>query len=462
MRSARSTPVPLPTRIRIGYAFGSIAGNAVSQAWALWLLYFYAPPADAAAAPRVPDVWGIDARVFLGGLLTAARLLEALDDPLVGYWTDRTSSRWGRRLPFVVAATPLWAAGFVLLFLPPFEGASTGNAVYLFVAAMFFYLFSNLAGAPLEALLPTLARRHDDRLSIASWQLLFGVTGAILGLSISSLVVDLAGFSAMAGVVAGTALLVRGVTVAAIWQYAKADSVPATPGLRRAIRETFSNPQFLAYFPSFVLFQTGLQMLTGVLPFFVDAVLHDVRFLGRRAAEHTGTFTFALTATVIAGIVAAIPLYRRAAGRRGKAWAYRLAMVASAAAFPLLAFAGFLPWAPAMVQATVIVFVAGAATAGVFMFPNIITADIVDYDAERTGTRREAMFYGSQNMLEKAATAFSPLLLAVTLLAGDSPENPTGVRITGPIAGLLVALAFLSFRRYSLAPELEPREAARS
>ncbi len=452
----------LPARVRVGYAFGSIAGNAVSQAWGLWLLYFYAPPADAAAAPKVPEVWGVDSRVFLGGLLTAARVLEAFDDPLVGNWTDRTSSRWGRRLPFVVAATPLWAAGFVLLFLPPFEGRSLGNAACLFIAAMFFYLFSNLAGAPLEALLPTIAKRHEDRLSIATWQLLFGVTGAVLGLSISSLVVDFAGFGAMAATVGGLALLVRGITVAAIWRYAKEDAQPAAPGLRRALRETFSNPQFLAYLPSFVLFQTGLQMLTGALPFFVDAVLHDERLFGRTGAEHTGTFTFLLTATVIAGIVTAIPFYRRAAQRRGKAWAYRAAMLASAAVFPLLAFAGFLPGLPLLVQAVLVVFGAGMATAGVFMFPNILTADIVDHDARRTGTRREAMFYGSQNMVEKMATAFSPFLLAVALLAGDSPDNPAGVRLTGPVAGALVALAFISFRRYSLAPELEERTGARS
>lgn len=448
----------VPFSVRLGYAFGSVAGNAVTQAWTLWLLYFYAPPADADLPRRVPDIWGFDARVFLGGVLTAARLLEALDDPLIGYWTDRASSRWGRRLPFVVPATPFWGLSFVLLFLPPLTGASAGNVVYVFVAAMFFYLFSNLAGAPLEALLPTLAKRHEDRLSIATWQLLFGVGGAILGLSVSSLVVDLAGFTAMAGTVAGVAVTVRFATVAAVWQRAKADARPAAPGLRRAIRETFSNPQFLAYLPSFVLFQTGLQMLTGVLPFFVDAVLHDAELFGRRGSEHTGTFTFLLTATVIAGIVTAIPLYRKAALRRGKAWAYRVAMVASAAVFPLLASAGFLPGLPALPQALGAVFAAGMATAGVFLFPNILTADIVDHDAERTGTRREAMFYGTQNMVEKAATAFSPLLLALALLAGDSPERPFGVRIAGPIAGALVALAFVSFRRYSLRPELQERE----
>jgi Na+/melibiose symporter-like transporter len=46
-------------------------------------------------------------------------VLEALDDPLIGHWCDNTRSRWGRRLPFVVAGTPLLILSFVLLWFPP-------------------------------------------------------------------------------------------------------------------------------------------------------------------------------------------------------------------------------------------------------------------------------------------------------------------------------------------------------
>ena len=63
------------------------------------------------------------------------------------------------------------------------------------------------------------------------------------------------------------------------------------------------------------------------------------------------------------------------------------------------------------------------------------------------------MFYGTQNMLEKTATAFSPLMFALVLLAGDSAADPLGIRLVGPVAGITVLLAFVSFRHYSLAPE---------
>ena len=100
------------------------------------------------------------------------------------------------------------------------------------------------------------------------------------------------------------------------------------------------------------------------------------------------------------------------------------------------------------------------ATAGVFMFPNILTADIVDDDASRTNTRREAMFYGTQNMVEKASTAMAPLIFAAILLLGDTNDNPLGIRLIGPVAGTLVFVAFLSFRRYSLNPDVQAEQPA--
>jgi GPH family glycoside/pentoside/hexuronide:cation symporter len=422
----------------------------VSQTWTLWLVYFYAPPADADNVPRISEIGGIDDRVALGAVLTLARLIEALDDPLIGYWSDRTSSRWGRRIPFILFGTPAWVVMFVLLFLPPAEGAAGANLVYIFFAAQVFYLLSNLSGAPIEALLPSVAPRTDDRLSIAQWQVLFGVTGALIGLTLSSLLRGAFGFVTMAVIIGAIALTARYASLFAIWRRAKQDRDPARRGFTRALRETFSNPHLLAYLPSFVLFQVGLQLLTALIPFYVDAVLFDSTLFSWTGSEDEGVFAALLTATVIAGMLCGVPVFARLAARGGKAAAYRKAMLGVSVIFPLLFFAGFVPGVPELPQTLVMLFVAGVPVAGVFLFPNIITADIVDEDATRRSTRREAMIYGSQNQVEKLATALSPLLFAIILLAGDSAEDPGGIRLVGPVAGLLVFTGWLAFRRYHL------------
>jgi GPH family glycoside/pentoside/hexuronide:cation symporter len=443
-------PGRVPLRARTLYAAQSLPTNAISQAWSLWLIFFYAPPPDADLATRVPGLGPIDPRVLLGIVLTATRVLEALDDPAIGYWSDRTRSRWGRRVPFVVLGTPLWALLFVMLFTPPGGGDAPINLVYLFFVAIAFYLMSNLAGAPLEALLPQIARHDDDRVSIASWQVIFGVLGAVVGLSLSSLLRQFFGFVVMAIAIAVIALGVRYIALAGAWAYAISDDQPSKQGLRRAVRETFSNKQFLAFLPSFVLFQVALHLLISVLPFYVETVLTGASIFGFSAGEESGIFTFFLTALVIGGMVAAVPFFNRAARRYGKATVYRAAMLGSAFYFPVLFLVGLLPGVPLSVQGLLLVFLAGIPMTGVFLFPSIITADIVDYDETRTETRREAMFYGAQNLLEKMATAFAPLIFALVLLAGDSRDNPLGVRLVGPVAGAVVLLGYIGFRYYTL------------
>ena len=69
------------------------------------------------------------------------------------------------------------------------------------------------------------------------------------------------------------------------------------------------------------------------------------------------------------------------------------------------------------------------------------------------------MFYGTQNLLEKSASAFSPLIFALVLLAGDSAENPLGIRLVGPVAGALVLIGWFSFRRYALYDDVRGTEA---
>jgi Na+/melibiose symporter-like transporter len=95
--------------------------------------------------------------------------------------------------------------------------------------------------------------------------------------------------------------------------------------------------------------------------------------------------------------------------------------------------------------------------AGVYLMPKAITADITDYDELRTGMRREGMFYATQNLFEKMAASFSPMLLSLMLLLGDSADDPLGIRLVGPVAGFIAFFGFWLFRGYRL-PSTVTRE----
>jgi GPH family glycoside/pentoside/hexuronide:cation symporter len=424
----------LPWPAKLLYASGSLGGNVISRSKDLWLIYFFAPPADADIPTLVP-------RLTIGILMFVTRMIDALDDPLIGFWSDRTSSRWGRRIPFVVAATPFYAFFFFLLWTPPDNHETVRNAAYFFVSLETFHLFSTLSGGPFESLLPEIAVTSRDRVGVVVWQVAFGAVGAGIGLVASGLIIDSLGYWQMGLIMGATALLSRYVALAGAWRHVRVEQPPARIKLVQAFRTTLTNDQFLFFLPTFVLFNAGISMMTGMLPFFADAVLQ---------VEEEGRTVAALTATAIGILaVALFPMYRLAV-RRGKAWAYSRAMLIAALYLPWLFFMGFVPGVGRVLQAFFFVAFIGVPMTAMNAFPNAIMADIIDYDELETGERREAMYYGAQATLEKMASALYPPILALLLVAGSTADNPLGIRLVGPVAGLLCLAAYLCFRGYRL------------
>lgn len=430
---------PLPLRTKLLYSSSSLGGEALGQSRGLWLLFYYAPPDDADIPQLLP-------LVVVGAILTVGRLVEALDDALIGWWSDRTQSRLGRRLPFILGATPLWALFGFLLFTPPENAETYQIAIYLFIVFELFHLFGTLSGGPYEALLPELARTNEERVTVVGIKVYFGAAGGAVGLVLSGLIIDNVSFQVMALVMASLALAFRYLGMIGVWGRAKESREPARISFKAAMRTTFSNRAFLYFLPSFVLFQIGLQMLLGDLPFYVNAVL---------GVEEEGTWVAILTAITIAVVIVTITVYMRyGLGRIAKRVAFGRSMLGSAVLFPLLFFAGLIPGIPAELQIVVLMAVIGVPVAGVFLFPAALTADIVDFDSSQTGLRREATYFGSQNFVEKTATSLAPLFLTLVLLAGNTSEDTLGVRLVGPIAGLIVLTGYLIFRNYDLPDEV--------
>ena len=187
-------------------ASDGVGSQAVAQTRNLWLLFFLAPPAISGLPTLVPaldlGIFQLDPRVFAGIILTAGRIIEAFDDPMIGWLSDRTKSRWGRRIPFVLFSTPFYGFFFLLLWQLPVGEASFANAVYVFVVLELFFLAVTFSGGPYEALLPEVAQSHTDRMSVVAWQFYFGILGAVLGLVVSDFLKDVFDFRVAAGTVA--------------------------------------------------------------------------------------------------------------------------------------------------------------------------------------------------------------------------------------------------------------------
>ena len=81
----------MPLHAKLMYASSSIGGEALTQSRNVLLVYFYV------------EATGVLSGLAVGAILTVARLLETFDDGLIGFWSDRTESRWGPRPALPVA-----------------------------------------------------------------------------------------------------------------------------------------------------------------------------------------------------------------------------------------------------------------------------------------------------------------------------------------------------------------------
>ena len=440
----------IPRRNRIIYASASFGGNLLSRTGALWLVYFYAPPEDADLPTIVP-------RFTLAAILLLIGIEDAIDDPLIGYWSDRTRTRWGRRIPFVLFSTPLYVLFFFLLFTPPGADYSTlVNVLYITAIVAIQRLMGTLSGGPLEALLPEIAQTSAARVSIVAWQVFLGSLGAMFALVATGFIRDAVGFQIMAGIVAVIALVSRYIGLWGAWPYAKANVQPVQLGIIDSLRQAFRNDQFLYFLPTFVFFNLAVHLLLSSLPFFAKSVIigHEkalsLDVFGLSFDLKEGGVSGILAAAAIFAVILVLPVVYRLAVRRGKAWVYSTSMLLGAITFPLLFVLGLIPGVHPLVQSLPLVALAGMAITGVFAFPNAIMADIIDYDALRTGARREALYYGAQNTIEKWVGSLSTAILAFLLLAGETADDPLGIRLVGPVAGAAAFIGFIFFRGYRL------------
>jgi GPH family glycoside/pentoside/hexuronide:cation symporter len=406
----------------------------------LWLLYYYAPPKDAHLPTLLPSL-------AVGALLALGGIVGALDEAIVGYFSDRTRSHWGRRIPYIVVGAPLWSIFFVLLFTPPPNAGSAATAVYLFFVFEALALFGAVVVGPYEALLPELAPTSDQRVGLQAVKVYLGVLGTAIGLVGSDFLVHHIGFKAMALAIAAFALVCQYVAIGGVWKRARLSRTPAEIGFRDALRATFSNAGFRVLLPSVVLFALAFQLLQTDIPFYVHAVV----------GRHSWLTSRLLLAVAIGAAIGCVPLFTRLARRTSKRRAYRASMLAAAVTFPLLGLAGILPGIPAEVQILVAVALVGAPIGAHFLFPVPLTADVIDDDSAKTKQRREATYLGAASFVERTATSIAPLVLVLLRLLGDTRGHTLGVRLAGPIGGLIILVAYVLFRAYDVPDEVRDR-----
>jgi glycoside/pentoside/hexuronide:cation symporter, GPH family len=239
---------PLPLRIKLGNGIGSVAYGVKDNGFSVLLLIFY------------NQVLGLEAGA-VGLILLAALFLDAIVDPLVGFFGDRTYTRWGKRHPWMYAAILPMAFSWAMLWYPP-EGAGTGLYAYLLLFAFLMRASVSCYEVPGLAVVPALTADYDERTSITRWRFLFGWAGGLLMLILAFGIflvpepaypigqLNLNGYHRYG--LAGAGLIIFATLVSSLTTHRRLarlpDQMPKHLPLRtvaRQIRQTLSNQAFL-------------------------------------------------------------------------------------------------------------------------------------------------------------------------------------------------------------------------
>jgi len=283
------------------------------------------------------------------------------------------------------------------------------------------------------------------------WKMIFGTIGTVVAGVVAGFLIERLGYKSMAVLLGMVTFISFYLTILAITEKKRSEEDLRTQlNIIAALKATFSNRQFLFFAVAMVSFQMGLQMLMIAAPYLVKVVM------GMTKAD-VGIFL----GTLLVPLIISSPIWLRVGNRWGKRKGILLALLLMVFIFPFYFYIGYLPKIPKMVQGLVFFVAAAIPIAGLYVFYNALVADIVDYDELKTHKRREAMYWGITGFLIKASYGLASLLIGILFnVFGNSVEKPLGIRLVGPVVGLINIIGFLTFRKYKLPDRVQEKTLA--
>jgi glycoside/pentoside/hexuronide:cation symporter, GPH family len=429
--SENETPVPLRTIVL--YNLAGFSFNIYDTILYAWIPYFFSPPQASGATQYIP-------LAAIGIILAGGRLLDAVTDTLVGYLSDRTRSRWGRRKPYIFVSNPILFLSFILVWRPPVEGLSTVNIVYLAVVLFFYYWGYTGVLIPWFAVLPEMSSQNEERVKIASIGVVLGVIGALIGGALSGPLFQKLGAFPMALILGATAFIAGELTLLGIRETRSVPPAAEAAGFLKVVREAFADRQVLSFSFMVMFVQLTYQLMLMNVPYTTTLIL------GREEADAS-----LIMGEVIILMAASTPVWYRLLQRFPKRQVLRAIIVAMMLGFILNFFIGTGDVIPPMLQAMLVFPIAAIPLGGMFVAVLGLIADLTDYDQLKFGQRREAIYYGIYGIVRKTGWALCSLILTGVFSAfGYSAANPLGVRVIWLVCALSCLVGLLVFVPYRL------------
>lgn len=411
---------------KVGFGVCDVGGNLFFTAIAFVFLFYLTDTVLIAPA--------------LAGIIVAVgKVWDAVTDPVVGYISDRTETRWGRRRPFIlVGSVPLFIA-MAIMFINPllvFDKASFFNPdvfsdtfvwadalwnpkehqTFLLIWGIAFFCLLNLAytlvNIPYSSLTPELTRDYHERTVLNGYRFGFAVIGTLLGAGAAFPIINAFGNSnigfAVLGAVFGIVMMVTALITFFSVREPEKHGIKPTKGFFETYIKVFKNKPYLFILFTYALHITGLTIVTGVAVYYFKYI-HN--------AENDVTIAMLI---LLVTAMLFIPVSVVVGKKFGKKIVYALGMGVFAIAISIIGTIGYMM---PINFSFAMMFVAGIGLGFTYVMPYAIVPDAIEYDYLLTGERTEGSFYGIWTFMLKIGQALALVITGMVLQLTNYKEN---------------------------------------
>ncbi|MBU2515262.1 MFS transporter [bacterium] len=424
----------LSIKQKLGFGVCDLGGNLFFTVIAFLLLNY------------LTDTVGISAGLA-GGIIMIGKIWDAVTDPLVGYLSDKTSSRWGRRRPYILfGSVPLFLTMILMFTNPAF---TSQQALFVWGVISFCLLCTayTVVNIPYNSLTPELTQDFHERTILNGYRFSFAVIGTLMGAGlalplISQFADKNTGYS-VTGAIFGFVMMVTAlITFFSVRE--KDNSKELNPeSFLESYRSVFKNKPFLLILGVYTLHIIGLTITTGIVVYYFKYIHGD------EAITTIAMLILLVTAMFI------IPISVSMSKKIGKKATYCIGIIIFPLSILLLAFSGH---HFGVQYSLVIMVIAGIGLGFLYVTPWAIVPDAIEYNYFLTGKKTEGAFYGiwtfGIKIGQAIALGITGLVLSLSGYVAEQIQTQSAELaiqyLLGPIPAFFFLLALIPLYLYPI------------
>jgi GPH family glycoside/pentoside/hexuronide:cation symporter len=439
-------PERIPLSKIIAYAFGVFGWSISINIISVMLLYLYLPPNNAGMVNLVPQIVFFGVVNIIALVMASGRLFDAVVDPMIAGWSDRSTNPKGRRMPFMALSIVPMTLFAIAMFYPPFHTENSLNLFWLAAVQLGYYFFYGMYVIPYNALLAELGHYPGGKMQLSTAQSIGFTIGIVTSSSapaIANLIKDI--YPAITVLRSNQSAIVILDTLGAICMLAPVLFIQerkyvrqgvATESITASLKTALSNHNFRVFALADAAFFMSIAIITNGLLYYVKAIL--------LLPEAIGTVMMGLMVVVM---LALYPLVNRLEKKVSKKKTIIATFFSMVFVFASIYELGRYPIPPIwQVALLMISFALPYSFLGIL--PSAVLGEIAERDTIDTRQNKEGMYFGMRALFQKLGQTLGIMVFAILTLYGKDPGHDQGLRLSGVVGAVLCLFAGLVYTLY--------------